>query len=118
METIYIEKIARLAHEANKVWCEMHGDNSQAPWEETPQHIKDSAMNGVAFSIVDPETTPEDSHKNWFEYKKNDGWVYGEEKCLVKKTHPCMVPYSFLPEMQRKKDMIFTTIVKLFAKCF
>lgn len=111
-----IEKVARIAHEANKVWCELNEDFSQKSWEETPQFIKDSAINGVRFFLTNPETLPKDSHENWYKYKEAEGWVYGEEKCLEKKTHPCMVPYEELPENQKKKDLIFTTIVKLFAK--
>ncbi len=46
------------------------------------------------------------SHANWIEYKLDDGWVYGEEKDPVKKTHPCMVPYDELPHDQRMKDTV------------
>lgn len=55
---------------------------------------------------------PGDSHKSWYKQKEADGWVYGEEKNLEKKTHPCMVAYDELPAMQKAKDAIFIAVVK------
>lgn len=50
-------------------------------------------------------------HDNWLKEKQADGWVYGEEKNLLIKTHPCILPYNELPEFQQKKDLLFSAIV-------
>jgi hypothetical protein len=40
-----------------------------------------------------------------------DGWVYGEEKDEMLKTHHCIVAFEKLPEFQQKKDALFVNIV-------
>lgn len=109
----YIRNIAKICHQTNKAYCEMVGDTSQVEWEEAPLEIRKSAINGVIFHL-DHETTPEDSHKNWMLQKEKDGWVYGIEKDIEKKTHPCMVEYDKLPSEQRRKDYLFKAIVDTF----
>ena len=44
--------------------------------------------------------------------KKADGWQFGMVKDAEKKEHPCMVPYSLLPEQQKAKDLLFGTVVR------
>jgi hypothetical protein len=63
------------------------------------------------FIKASPDTTPEDSHKNWLAHKVKDGWVYGPVKDVEKKEHPCMVPYEELPLEQRVKDYLFRAVV-------
>lgn len=110
-----VEDVARICHEANRGYCEAMGDNSQVPWEEAEQWQRDSAINGVQFHSVTPNSTPEDSHNNWLQEKVDGGWVYGEIKDATLKTHPCMLPYADLPVEQRAKDYIFVAIVKAFV---
>jgi hypothetical protein len=110
-----IENIAIMCHEANKVWCYLNGDPSQPHWGWAPQWQRDSAINGVQHALKYPDATPEDMHSNWMADKIADGWVYGEVKDAVAKTHPCMVPYDQLPEFQRKKDALFLAIVRALA---
>jgi hypothetical protein len=38
--------------------------------------------------------------------------VYGETKDPVKKTHPWMIPYDELPQIQKTKDKLFLAVVK------
>jgi hypothetical protein len=104
--------IARHAHEANRLLCESTGDMSQTDWNNAPQWQKDSAISGVNFIIANPSATPADSHESWLKEKRAHGWVYGPEKNVEMKEHPCMVPYNELPEAQRNKDLVFTTLVK------
>lgn len=111
MKPEVIAQIAQVAHEVNKAYCEFLGDKSQVTWEETPEAIKASALDGVVFHLSNPEVTPAESHANWKKFKKEEGWVYGETKDSDLKTHPCMVAYSKLPEDQRIKDVLFKQVV-------
>lgn len=111
-----IEQIAKVCHQANKAFCESMGDHSQVDWEIAPENLRQSAINGVKFHINNPLSTPEDSHNNWLNFKKAEGWIYGEEKNMDLKTHPCMRPYSELPEFQQKKDYLFKYIVNILSK--
>ena len=104
--------VAEVAHEANRAYCKSIGDFSQASWKEAPKWQKDSAINGVIFTIKNGDISPEDSHKNWFKHKQESGWVFGEKKDEKLKTHPCMVAYEELPKSQRSKDYIYQAVVK------
>jgi len=108
-----IEQIAELCHEVNRAYCESVGDFSQLPWKDAPDWQKQSAINGVRFHLEN-DVTPEDSHNNWMKDKIAEGWVYGEIKDPVKKTHPCLIPYRQLPRDQRVKDYLFKVICDYF----
>lgn len=106
-----IDQIAESCHEANRVYCQSIGDDSQLPWDEAPQWQRDSACNGVRFRLNNPDSLPSASHDNWWKEKIEAGWVYGPVKDETLKQHPCCVSYEELPEAQRLKDGIFQTVV-------
>lgn len=107
-----IEKIAGVAHETNRAYCESIGDNSQASWSLAPEWQRTSAIDGVEFHLNNPESQPQDSHENWLKLKESEGWKYGEVKSEGKKEHPCFVPYDQLPLEQRVKDSLFLGVVR------
>lgn len=107
-----IVNIAELCHEANRAYCEAMGDMSQVSWDKAPTWQRNSAIDGVKYHMENPDSTPEDSHKNWLAQKEKEGWSYGLVKDPEKKTHPCFTAYGNLPVEQRAKDYIFTAIVK------
>jgi len=106
-----VESIAHIAHEANRAYCQSIGDDSQPVWADAPQWQKDSAINGVAFHISNPDAGPEASHENWLAQKREEGWSYGPEKDPVARRHPCFVSYKELPVEQQIKDHIFRSVV-------
>jgi hypothetical protein len=106
-----ILQIALVCHQANKAWCEANDDNSQKDWHSAEDWQRKSAINGVIIRIGDRNAGHDAQHNAWLEYKKKDGWVYGEVKDAEAKTHPCIVPFEELPEFQKKKDALFCAIV-------
>lgn len=108
---MFVENIAKVAHEINKAFCESIGDNSQPSWEDAPRWQKDSAINGVKFHLQNPDALPSQSHENWLKQKEEEGWKYGQVKDAEKKEHPCFVSYDQLPVEQRSKDYLFKQIV-------
>ena len=104
--------IARHAHEANRLFCESNGDDTQKPWAQCETWQRNSAVKGVYRIIENRSITPEEIHAAWVEAMVADGWVHGEKKEPAKLTHPCIVPYNKLPEFQRTKDVVFTMLVK------
>ena len=103
--------IATMAHEVNRIYCTLLGDDSQVEWKDAPEWQKQSAINGVAFHREHPDATAESSHENWWADKREEGWVYGPVKDPIKKEHPCCVPYTELPLEQQVKDTLFKAIV-------
>ena len=107
-----VVKIAEVAHETNRAYCETIGDFSQPSWHNAPEWQKESAVNGVQFHIVSPDAGCSASHESWLKQKEVDGWKYGEVKDPEKKEHPCFVPYDELPAEQKVKDALFVGVVR------
>ena len=105
------EKIAEVAHEVNRAYCQALGDFSQPAWDEAPQWQRDSAMLGVKLHADNPLAGPQASHESWMAQKVADGWVYALEKNPEQKEHPCILPYDELPREQQAKDFIFRAVV-------
>lgn len=106
------EALARMTHEANRAYCLAHGDSSQPPWEQAPEWQRESARYGVRGILSGSIRTPSDSHASWLAHKIAEGWIYGPEKNIEKKTHPCLVPYERLPVVHRMKDVLFFDVVQ------
>lgn len=110
-KVVQVVAIAKVCHEANKVWCELHNDNSQKHWEEAEKWQQESAIKGVEFRLNNPDAAEDAQHEAWRQDKVEQGWVHGEVKDAEKKIHPCLVPFNELPEFQQKKDKLFCAIV-------
>lgn len=106
-----IETIAKICHEANRAYCEDMGDFSHVSWEASESWVRSSMRDGVVFHLENPEASPAASHEHWLRGKQAEGWVYGEEKDVASKTHPCMVPFSQLGTEQQAKDHLVKAIV-------
>jgi hypothetical protein len=115
-----VEQIAEVAHETNRAFCNVAGDNSQPAWKEAPEWQRSSAINGVQFHIdahKRGETpAPSASHDNWLAEKVAAGWKFGAIKDPEKKEHPCCVPYDELPAEQKVKDYLFGSVVSSFIQ--
>lgn len=106
-----IVAIAKLCHEANRVFCQSIDDDSQPSWDDAPYWQKNSALDGVRSLIKNPTFTAQQMHENWIRQKTADGWIYGDKKREKYKTHPCLVRYDLLPDNQKVKDHIFRSVV-------
>ena len=72
--------------------------------EYIPQPIETS-------DIVLPETLnalteqmAKNVHEVWAKSRREEGWRYGEMRSDELKTHPCLVPYEELPELEKAYD--------------
>ena len=113
-----VGQIARVAHEANRAYCQALGDASQQAWEDAPQWQKDSAMLGVKLHANNPNAGPQASHESWMAQKLAEGWEYGPVKAPESKRHPCIVPFEALPLEQQAKDYLFRGVVHAVAETF
>lgn len=112
-----LKLIGEVAHEVNRAYCQALGDDSQPPWSDVPEWQVLSLSDGIKYNLEN-DSTPRETHDNWMRFKESDGWVYGEVKDPIAKTHPCMVPYDDLPIEQKVKDYLFKAVVRTMAKQF
>jgi len=52
------------------------------------------------------ESLAELEHERWSKEKLDSGWQYGKLKDNDLKLHPCLIPWSGLPEDEKEKDRI------------
>lgn len=50
------------------------------------------------------EQIAENVHDVWAKSRIDEGWTWGNERNDEKKTHPCLVPYSQLTEVEKNYD--------------
>lgn len=106
------DMIARVVHEALRAWSAANGDTGLPSWDEAPEWMHDSTRQSVAHALNNPEENGEAQHVQWLRQKQADGWVYGQVKDPVQKTHPMMVPWGDLPDFERRKDLLLQAIVR------
>lgn len=106
-----LARIARVAHDVNRAYCQAIGDTSQPEWDDAPDWMHAASIDGVRAMLANPDSTPEDTHKRWVAHKIHNGWTYSEKKNPECKTHPCICAYWDLPLEQRVKDRLFTQVV-------
>jgi len=130
------EVIARAVHERfleEQSGKKPANDPSMVPWEQLPSNYREDNLRvaddiqrkmgligcglrpcGPGEGASDFEFTPqeieilaEDEHRRWMAGKQQQGYVLGKVKHdEPPKTHPCMVPWSKLSDVEREKDRL------------
>lgn len=113
---ISLEQVAIVCHQGNIAAQIAAGETPSPRWVWMRPEIKESTREGIRNAMAG--STPEEMHASWSKNRLDAGWVYGEVKDEVAMTHPCLVPYSELPEEQRVKDAVMLDVVALFQKNF
>ena len=75
----------------------------------------ESIIKSIVEFAKNPERTPEQSHELWMEVKIKNGWVYGPSKDSKKKTHPDLVPFDELPDVEKAKDVAHINTLRIFG---
>ncbi len=104
-------KIAQVVHEAVRAWQAANGQDPAPAWGRAPKWMKVSTYEAVEWSQTNPNATASVRHKQWMDQKKADGWKFGKTKNATRKTHPLMVPYKDLPEVERRKDELVSGVI-------
>ena len=70
----------------------------------TPQPVDTSEVNLPVELQQLVELIAENVHEVWAQSRLSQGWVYGPRRDDVLKTHPFLIPYSSLPEIEKQYD--------------
>jgi hypothetical protein len=109
-------KIARVMHESVRAWQKANGQPSSPSWSRAPKWMRDASREAVLWRLDNPAAPASAQHDQWAAEKKAAGWKFGKTKNGVKKTHPMLVPYSDLPEVERRKDAMVGALIDSLAK--
>lgn len=91
---------------AHAIWCGFQMGAGQEYNEEITKEQLWPNMDGLKAWLENPNITPEEHHRNWVNYKLDRGWTLGPVKSDWKKTHPSLVPFDELPEVEQNKDIM------------
>ncbi len=95
------EFIAKVRHIA---WVSYQIAAGQPYNVEINEDQMSSLLDGIEYLDYYPDPTVETNHENWMTMKKQQGWKYGRVKDFEAKTHPDLVPYEQLEEIEKRKD--------------
>ncbi len=84
------------------------------PWDKREEPFKAQFRDVIAKQCgPDRSGCPERLHDDWVKAYEKMGWVYGDERDPIKKTHPDMVPYWDLGQLERDKDAVFVALCEI-----
>ena len=58
-------------------------------------------------------SSPEELHGSWMQAYYAMGWVYGEVYDRERRTHPDLVPYAQLGQLEKDKDAVFVALCEI-----
>ena len=98
-----------------RAWKESHNYmiqilQSVEEYKPHPINVDDVPLDGDLEELQ--EAIAENAHEVWAEGRMKEGWTYGVERDDVLKHHPDLIPYTALPDSEKKYDriMAFNTI--------
>lgn len=92
---------------------------SEAPivpvtWAERESAFKLQFLEVIERQCSDSRSmSPEELHGGWMQAYIAMGWTYGDTYDKDAKTHPDLVPYSQLGQLERDKDAVFVALCEI-----
>lgn len=109
-------KIAQVVHESVRALQKANNQPASPAWGRAAKWMKDASVEAVRWRLANPKANTSAQHDRWISEKIAAGWKYGRTKNAVKKTHPLMVAYSKLPEIERRKDALVNAVIDSLTK--
>lgn len=84
------------------------------PWNEREKPFRDQFLPVIERQCgPDRKHSPEELHDDWARAYQNMGWRYGAKRDPAAKTHPDMVPYDDLGQLEQDKDSVFIALCEI-----
>ena len=106
--SIFVYEAARLAAIA-----------AQAPivpaqWDDREQDFRDQFTRVIERQCGEQRSkSPEELHGSWMQAYFANGWVFGTQYDPEKRTHPDLIPYTDLGELEKDKDAVFVALCEI-----
>ena len=84
------------------------------PWDDREEPFKAQFRKVIERQCGEQRSrSPEELHGSWMQSYFAMGWVYGEVYNRENKTHPDLVPYVDLGQLERDKDAVFVALCEI-----
>jgi RyR domain len=84
------------------------------PWEQREAAFRAQFLEVIAQQCGPQRSgSPEKLHDDWVRAYQAMGWTYGEVRDVEAKTHPDMVDYWQLDQLERDKDAVFVALCEI-----
>ena len=84
------------------------------PWIEREQDFRGQFIKVIERQCGEQRSkSPEELHGSWMQAYFAMGWKFGTEYSRQNKTHPDLVPYADLGQLERDKDAIFVALCEI-----
>ena len=104
----FIYEAARLAAQA------ANAPIIPATWDEREEPFKVQFRQVIERQCGEQRSrSPEELHGSWMQAYFGMGWIYGLTYSREKKTHPDLVPYADLGQLERDKDAVFVALCEI-----
>ena len=84
------------------------------PWAEREDGFRKQFLGVIERQCGEHRSSsPEELHGSWMQAYIALGWRYGEKYDRTLRTHPDMVPYAQLGQLERDKDAVFIALCEI-----
>jgi len=113
--TDLIERRAKFVYDAARLAAQAaSAPIIPVPWDEREEPFKTQFLKIIERQTGEQRSrSPEELHGSWMQAYFEMGWSYGSEYSREKKTHPDLVPYSDLGQLERDKDSVFVALCEI-----
>ena len=109
------ERRAKFVYEAARLAASASG----APIIPAAWGDREEAFRTQFLEVIDRQCgehrsgSPEELHGSWMQAYIAMGWTFGEKYDREAKTHPDLVPYAALGQLERDKDAVFVALCEI-----
>ena len=109
------ERRARFVYNGARIAAEAAGAPIiPVPWDEREEAFRAQFLNVIERQCGEQRSrSPEELHGSWMQAYFAMGWVYGPVYSREQKTHPDLVPYADLGQLERDKDAVFVALCEI-----
>ena len=110
-----LERRARFVYDAARLAAIV----ASAPIIPAPYSERENAFREQFRDVIERQCgeqrsqSPEELHGSWMQAYLTMGWVYGETYDQNNKTHPDLVPYADLGQLEKDKDDVFLALCEI-----
>lgn len=108
-----LKEVARVVHEINRHYNKLLMDREDPHWGELDDADKARRVSLLSETVPDiKKISAKKMHDMWMAQQEKEGWIYGDNYDAKKKTHPCIVSWTDLPDLEKAKDAMYLAVIK------